>query len=222
MRKSITMLLALVLCLSLCACGIGGKEATCSHNYYLSDYSDATNSSNGYKKFTCSNCGHTYQEILPAKEGSSSSNVDETEEADLTRERSVNLFDLPIYSDKDVITGAVDSLKYCSERTDVDGWKHINCYEICGGTGEKWVRYELNGKYTTIIGELYDANSSGGAGWLEFYDGEDFIAATPKIDKNTSSIEFEIDITGVEYLTVHFCATEAGTWMIADDVMLTK
>lgn len=228
MKNTISILLALVLCLSLCACGISTKEATCAHNYYLSDYSDATSSSNGYRKFTCSNCGHTYQEVLPANEelSSSNTNANETKDVDLTHTRSVNLFDLPVYSDKNVVTGSgVLSLVYCSELTDVDGWKHTNCYQICGSSGitEKWVRYELNSKYTTIVGNLYYfTRDGGGAGWLEFYDGEDFIAATPKIDENTSSTEFKIDITGVEYLTVHFRATKAGTWMIADDIMLTK
>ena len=30
-----------------------------------------------------------------------------------------------------------------------------------------------------------------------------------------------IDITGVEYLTVHFCSTDTN-WIIADDIMLIK
>lgn len=214
-----SILLILVLCISLCSCGQNNSNANCAHSYYLSDYVDATNSTNGYKVFTCSNCKNSYQEILPAKSGNSSANANDSEDTDLTRKRSVNLFDLPVYSEH---MGDVVSLSYCSERTDVDGWKHTGCYEICGNTQEEWVRYELNGKYSTIVGELFDANASGGAGWLEFYDGEDFVAATPKIDESTSSVEFEIDITGVEFLTVHFCATEAGTWMIADDVILTE
>lgn len=217
MKKAISVCLVLVICLSLCACGADSNDdaAICAHNYYLSDYLDATGSANGYQKYTCSNCGHTYQEVIPAK----GTNANESQEPDLTRKKSVNLFDLPIYSDE---MGTVLPLIYCSELTDVDGWKHTSCYEICGRTTETWVRYELNGKYTTIVGKLFDANDAGGAGWLEFYDGEDFLAATPKIDENTSSVEFTIDITGVEFLTVHFCATRAGTWMIADDVMLTN
>lgn len=222
MKKTIIIFLTFVLYLSLCACGSNIADEACIHNYYLSDYCEATSSSNGYKKYTCSNCEHTYQEVLPMREESAASDTKEAGEVDLTRQRTANLFDLPVYSNKNVLTGAVDSLKYCSERTDVEGWKHTNCYEICGGTDERWIRYELNGKYTTIIGELYDANNSGGAGWLEFYDGEDFLAATPRIDENSSSVEFEIDITGVEYLTVRLCATKAGTWMIADDIILTN
>ena len=217
------MFIVLVLCLFLAACDAAGKETSCTHNYYLSDYSDSTTSSNGYKEFTCSNCERTYREVIPAiGEVSSFNNDDVNESVDLTRKKSANLFDLPVYSDEDVLSGAVKTLEYRSETTDVDGWKHTDCYEICGGKFERWVRYELNSKYTDMVGELYDANDWGGAGWLEFYDGEDFIAATPKIDENTPSVEFKIDITGVEYLTVHFCATEHGTWLIADDIMLSN
>ena len=222
LTQHISRVLLLIISVSLMLTFLGcssNKQTSCNHNYYLSDYSDATASANGYKKFTCSNCGNTYQEVVPAKGGESASNNQETEEADLTRKKSVNLFDLPIYSDK---MGNVVSLSYCSERTDVDGWKHKNCYEICGSKNEEWVRYELNGKYSTIDGKLFRAGDGNGAGWLEFYDGDDFIAATPKVDKTTTSTEFEIDISGVEYLTVHFCASESGTWMIADQIMLIK
>lgn len=221
-------LLAAIMITTFCGCSAIPQKA-CNHNYYLSDYSDATVSDNGFKKFTCSNCGNSYQEVIPSKEVSvhaetskAASDVPEETTPDLTRKRSVNLFDFPMYSDKDVINGAVDKLVYRSEEIDVDGWKHNDCYMICGSTSEAWARYEVDGKYTTVSGNLYDANSAGGSGWLEFYDGEDFLAATPKVDNETTSIEFEIDITDVEYLTVHFRSTKAGTWMIADDIVLTK
>lgn len=220
-------LMTAIIVTTFCGCSVISQKS-CNHNYYLADYTDATSSGNGYKKFTCSSCGNSYQEVIPAKEASArdefknTTNVPDEPTPDMTRKRSANLFDLPVYSDKDVINGAVDKLVYRSEEADVDGWKHNNCYMICGSTGEAWVRYEVNGKYTTVSGNLYDANSAGGSGWLELYDGEDFLAATPKVDSETTSVEFEIDITGVEYLTVHFRSTKAGTWMIADDIVLTK
>jgi len=238
MKKTITsaktskiiliVLTALLMVVSFCGCSAASQK-DCNHNYYLFDYAEASTTTNGYKEFTCSNCGNSYKEIIPIKEAieakEANAMVPQTtkEEApDLTRKRSVNLFDLPVYSDKEVFSGGVNDLCYSPEKTDVDGWKHKDCYMICGSTYESWVRYEINGKYTTVSGNLYDANSSGGSGWLEFYEGEDFLAATPKVDNENSSVEFEIDITGVEYLTVHFCATKAGTWMIADDVMMTN
>ena len=224
MKRTIALFAAIVLVFSLCGCSSKTDEP-CAHNYYLSDIVDATSKTTGVKTFTCSKCGNTYTEVIPRQEDSSvqNSTSKETEpEEDLTRKRSVNLFDYPQYSNKNVITGITDKLKYSAEETDVDGWKHTDCYMVCGSTTEAWVRYEINGKYTTLSGSLFDANTSGGSGWLEFYDGDEFIAATKRVGDGTSSTEFEIDITGVEYLTVHFCSTHAGTWMIADDVILTK
>ena len=219
------ILVAATIATIFCGCSIIPQKI-CNHNYYLSDYTDATTSNNGFKKFTCSGCGSSYQEVIPTKTASTPTEapqntvtVPEETTPDLTRKHSVNLFDLPVYSCED---GYVDSLCYRAEETDVDGWKHKDCYIICGSEFERWYRYELNGKYSTVSGTIYDYANSGGSGWLEFYDGKDFMAATPKVDNETTSIEFEIDITNVEYLTVHFRSTEAGTWMIADDIVLTK
>lgn len=229
MRKSIIstriskigalMLAAMIVLTSFAGCSAGQKD--CDHNYYLSNHKDASVTANGYKEYTCSECGNSYQEVIPAKEAVASSENGK-EEADLTRKRSVNLFDLPVYSDEEVINGIVLSLSYSAEETDADGWKHTDCYRLCGAKTERWIRYDIGGKYSTVSGNLYDANSSGGSGWLEFYDGEDFLAATPKVDSETVSVEFEIDISGVEHLTVHFRATEPGTWMIADDIILAN
>ena len=146
----------------------------------------------------------------------------QTSKPDLTRKRSVNLFDLPVYSNKNAIDGVLNKFSYASEATDVDGWKHEDCYQICGTDQEAWMRYELNGKYTMARGNLYDLNASGGSGWLEFYDGDDFLAVTPRVDRITTAVDFEIDITDVQFLTVHFCAAESGTWFIADDIILTN
>ena len=219
------ILVAATMATIFCGCSIIPQKI-CNHNYYLSDYSEASTFSTGFKKFTCSGCGHSYQEVIPAKTATApmeapqnTVTVPEETTPDLTRKRSVNLFDYPLYSSE---CGIVQTLNYCSEAIDVDGWKHKDCYTLCGSKTENWYRYELNGKYTTVSGELFDANSSGGSGWLEFYDGEDFLAATPKVDSETTTVEFEIDITGVEYLTVRFRATEPGTWMIADEILLTK
>ena len=216
------LLLTAIMVTTLCGCSVIPQK-NCNHNYYLADYTDATSSANGYKKFTCSNCGDFYQEVIPAKEGSiqkeEHNNIsDKPEETtpDLTRKRSVKLFDLPVYSDKD------PWLHYISEEDDVDGWKHSDCYKLCGSRTESWVRYELDGKYAMLSGNLYAARNFDDSAWLEFYDGEEFLAATPKLSDNATSVEFEIDISGVDYLTVHFCSDDSGNWMIADDIILTK
>lgn len=198
-------------------------EKICNHNYYLSDYSEATSSSTGFKKFTCSGCGSSYQEVIPTKTANApmeapqnTTAIPEETTPDLTRKRSVNLFDLPVYSSK------ADMIYYCAEDTDADGWKHTDCYCIAGLDYENWLRYEVNGNYTTISGNLYASYSNYGSGWLEFYDGENFLAATPKISSENTSTEFEIDITNVEYLTVRSCSNTSQYWMIADDILLTK
>lgn len=224
-RKIIGLvLLSAILIASFCGCSVTAQK-NCDHSYYLSNYAEATASTNGYKELTCSNCGNSYREVIPVKgaqgimteDGPVQDVVDEA--PNMTRKRSIKLFDYPLYSSE---CGIVQTLNYCAEETDVDGWKHKDCYKLCGSEYENWYRYELSGKYTTVSGTIYDANKAGGSGWLEFYDGEDFLAATPKVDEENTSVEFEIDITGVEYLTVHFRSTEPGTWMIADDIVLTK
>lgn len=220
-RKTGAMMLATMMMLvSFAGCSAGRKD--CDHNYYLSEHKDASVTDNGYKEYTCSECGNSYHEVIPAKEAMVSSEKGKEETRDLTRKRSVNLFDLPVYSDEEVVSGTVLSLSYSAEETDADGWKHTDCYRLCGAKTERWIRYDLGSKYSTVSGKLYDANNSGGSGWLEFYDGEDFLAATPKVDSQTVSVAFEIDISGVEYLTVCFRATEPGTWMIADDIILVN
>ena len=215
-------LIAAIMIATFCGCS-AIPQKSCNHNYYLADYAESTASGNGYKKFTCSNCGNSYQEVIPTKEVSArediskdTSDIPEETTPDLTRKRSVNLFDLPEYSSEN------QSARYYSELTDTAGWKHTNCYRIFGSTGESWIRYEIKGNYTTVSGNIFNYDTRGGAGWLEFYDGEDFLAATPKLDSQTSSVEFEIDITGVDYLTVQCSTTVPGIWLIADDIILTK
>ncbi len=216
-KRMVWSVIAIILLVLLYGCA--SQNQICNHSYYLSNYSAGSGSVNGYNEYTCSNCGNSYREIIPAKSASSDDN---TELEDLTRKKAVSLFDLPVYSDKNVFSSAVNSLSYCSEKTDVDGWKHTNCYQFCGSPHECWVRYELDGKYNTLSGKIFDYNDEGGTGWLEFYDGEDFVATSPKIGEGTSSAEFEIDISDVQYLTVHFRATEVGTWMIADKLIVSK
>lgn len=221
-------LIAAIMITTFCGCS-AIPQKSCNHNYYLADYAESTTSGNGYKQFTCSNCGNSYQEVVPSKEVSTreetskdTSDVPEETTPDLTRKRSVKLFDLPIYSDMRAFSGGVDRLHYISEEADVDGWKHSDCYKICGSRIETWVRYELDGKYTVLSGNLYAARNFDGSAWLEFYDGEEFLAATPKLSNRATFVAFEIDISGVDYLTVHFCSDDSGNWMIADNIILTK
>ena len=60
MKKAVSLILALVLCLSLCACG------ECEHTYEEAVTKDASCTENGTKTFTCSKCGESYTEELAA------------------------------------------------------------------------------------------------------------------------------------------------------------
>ena len=98
-------LLATVLPFSLYGCR-AKTEKVCDHHYYLSGYTAATSSSNGYQEFTCSECGSTYRETIPMDHTAGASS--QTSKPDLTRKRSVNLFDLPVYSNKNAIDGVLN------------------------------------------------------------------------------------------------------------------
>lgn len=165
----------------------------------------------------CSMCGCQLKEDEREKESASSGITQKPETV------KVNLFGLKAYSDKNVISGSgVQRLTHSNEEIDVDGWKHTDCYKLCGSEQDAYIRYELKGQYSKLTGNLYDSNSAGGAGWLEFYDGEKLIYTTERIGGSTTKTEFEFDISGVEFLTVYFRATESGTWMIADDIILSN
>lgn len=219
MKRTIALFIAMAFVFSLCGCSSKADEP-CAHNYYLSDIVDATTKSTGTKTFTCSKCGDTYTELIPKQEDSpvQDNTSKETEpEEDLTRKRSVNLFDLPIYYDHG------SYIVYVPEVMDIAGYGHDKCYVLNASYGEDWARYELDGKYTTLTGTIYAQEGDFWAsGWLEFYDGDEFLATSPKVNENDVSAEFEIDITGVKYLTVYFRSDSDFYQIIADDIILTK
>ena len=64
------VLIAAIMITTFCGCS-AIPQKSCNHNYYLADYAESTAYDNGYKKFTCSNCGNSYQEVIPTKEVSS-------------------------------------------------------------------------------------------------------------------------------------------------------
>ncbi|MBE6917848.1 MAG: hypothetical protein E7470_08130 [Ruminococcaceae bacterium] len=73
MKKIISLLLALVLCLSLCACSkdswqAGDSASNCNHNYQITENVASTCIANGYILYTCSLCQHTYRLEQPAIE----------------------------------------------------------------------------------------------------------------------------------------------------------
>ncbi len=102
----------------LCGCFADGQQP-CNHNHYLSDYQDASTSKNGFQEFTCSNCGNSYREVIPFMKNVADDELSAEEKPDNTRKKSVKLFDLPAYSDKDVLDYVAGGLSYESEVTDV-------------------------------------------------------------------------------------------------------
>lgn len=229
MRKLSCLVLAAVLMLSFVACSNKSQSQSCTHDYYLSDYTAPTSTTNGSNQYTCKICGNTYTEVISATgDNITSENKTSTQSTDGygKNSSSVTLFDLPVYSNK---TTGVDALSYRSEITDTSGYKHKNVYEVCGNEySDVYYRYELNGKYNVLTGTLYAqelVGIGGSTGWLEFYDGDDFIYSTGKVsDSETDSVDFSVDITGVDYLTVYLCADGgAGViWMILDPITLSK
>lgn len=194
---------------------------SCEHNYYRSD------STSEYDEYTCSECGKSYREAKESNNNDKNENnihtdKEESKSINITKPRTVPLFGLEYYSEKGMYSG-VKKIMYVSDTVDCDGWKHEDCYEIVGGTSKYYyIRYELNGKYSVINGELFAGKnfSEYDYGYLEFYDGEDLIATTQQISRENSSTEFEIDVEGVEFLTVYIYS-RAGAWMIAD-ITITK
>ena len=121
-----------------------------------------------------------------------------------------NLFDLPIYSETDYYKNSLDHcFSFCSSVEDARGYKHNDCYVIKVHSGNRsWIRYELNGNYKTLCGTFYrDKPSFSGysdASWIEIYDGDEWIYTTDKLTENNQTIELNLDISGVQYLTLYF------------------
>lgn len=238
MKKRIAFIVALLALSIPLLCGCAQSQVqNCNHNYYLADYKDPTASEAGYKKYTCSNCGNTYQEVVPpsgsaagsmsSDTNSNAANTTPSTEVDLTREKSVNLFELQIYSSHGGPSYNTTKPNYSSSETDSAGWKHEDCYMLACGYDDEWIRYELDGEYSTLKGNIYSGEDYYVVGevskWLEFYDGEDFLFSTEKLSDDSPSTYFEYDVKDVQYLTVHLRSTGDGWgYIIADDIILYK
>lgn len=139
--------------------------------------------------------------------------------------KKINLFDLGTYSDSGK---AVDPWSFYTSIEDVKGYKHENAYGFsCTSGDDNWVRFDLNGKYTTLEGTIYRREPMIGnedVSWLKFCDGEDFLYTTGKLSENNYTTSFTVDVTGVKYLTIYFCS-ESSYWngfIIADPLVISK
>lgn len=197
------------------------EEKTCTHDYYLSDYVAPSSGSNGYNVFTCKKCGDSYREVVPS---AGKQQAEEESNGGFGKSsRTVRLFDLPVYSKSE---NTVSFLEYVSDDTDTNGYRHSNCYMIAANSirNGTYLRYDLAGEYSTLSGKIYQLRGNTGVMWLEFYDGDEFLFSTDKLNDENKSVEFEFDISGVEYLTV-YAERESyidGIWIIADQIEITK
>lgn len=225
MKKILSAIFVLAMLLALLGCG----KKMCSHDYYASNYVPATTTSNGYTEYTCKLCGESYKEVIPQKEPTNSEGEHVNSPEDVggysKDSKTVNLFDLPIYSKSDDF---IDTVIFMDDAVDTKGYHHYNCYEVATSeSGLRYVRYDLGGKYRTITGTLFEFQSDsgrGGTGWLEFFDGEEFLFATDKVTDETSSVTFSFDISDVKYLTIYpKCNNQyACTWLGSDEIKISK
>ncbi len=230
--KKILLFLIGIAVLAVCFCAafsarfyFTGNE--CDHNYYRSDYVEASVGKEGYEEYTCSECGKTYTEVIPALKSSEieqpesgSGEPEQEEEKAEEEDTQVNLLDLPFYSTSEDYN---DPFEYETDIQDLDGWRHKDCYSVLctydEGIDACFTRWELDGAYNTLCGTICLRDKS--VNWLEFYDGNDLIYTTDKISEENTSTSFEIDVRDVEYLTM-YCYSDQVSWIIADDIILTK
>ena len=222
MRKQLR-LLALVLAVSVALSGCSSsKSATCEHSYYASDYSAPTTSENGYNEYTCKNCGDSYREVIPMLSADVTSTSAPEADNDGGRkkdDRTINLFDLPIYSS----SYSTSEPSFESDYLDISGYHHENCYILWGDRNNNWVRYDLGGNYSKLSCKLYGSHNSYGNTYVEFYDGDEFLGSTARMNQENPSTEYELDITGVEYLTI-YCKGESydSSHVIFDPITISK
>lgn len=220
MKKQINALL-LILVIFVLLCGCGNNDAdSCKHNYYVSDYSAPTANDNGYNKYTCSKCGDSYTEVI-AKLSADSSTDSSTAQDDYDSSgghkkdnRTINLFELPVYSSR-----RSNGPDFYADCEDDAGYRHSNCYKMFS---DSWVRYDLDGNYSKLHCKLYANYNIQGEIAVKFYDGEEFLGSTPKLSSNNTSVEFELDITGVKYLTVECEDGAYNDQIIFDPITISK
>lgn len=217
--KKLFRLLPLLLALIIALCGCGNNAASsCEHNYYTSDYLAPTANENDYTEYTCTKCGDSYKEVIPMNSSAETDNTQDDEESNgghKKGDRTINLFELPIYS-------STYEPGFESDCLDISGYHHENCYMMWSGKNE-WVRYDLDGKYSKLSCKLFSYHNSYGNVYVEFYDGEEFLGSTERINEDNPSTEYELDITGVKYLTIH-CKGESynSTFAIFDPITISK
>ena len=230
MKRLTLFVLVIVVFLMATGCGRANNSSqttSCDHDYYLSDYTAPTATQNGSSRYTCKKCGNTYTEIIPATGASSDQNSDNGSYS--RSSTKFNLADLPTYSISE--PGLFYVYSTATEVMDIKGYKHENVVYsetyASNDTNQGYVRYELKGKYSTLEGTIYLKDGSGDYVWLEFYDGEDFLYSTEKLNSDNYKVTFTFDISGVNYLTIYpkrvgIASSQLPKCIIWDKITVTK
>ncbi|MCI6927031.1 hypothetical protein [Butyricicoccus porcorum] len=203
----------------------GSAKAVCDHDYHRSDYAAATTDENGYEEFTCSKCGDSYREVIPALDGVSGSDSSSEENTGSTGNQLV-LFDLPEYSSSS--NEMISVSYYESDIVDVEGWHHKDCYTLCCGEKDKeksYIRWELDQKYESVSGSIYlEKEPRDGRCWLVFCDEDNTpIFTTDNLNNNAASVKFEFDVSEVKFLTMYaYCQDISNPWIIVDNIYITQ
>ena len=135
----------------------------------------------------------------------------------------VRLFDLDPYS-RDNFSS--DTLYHSKKAKDGKGYQHEDCFILYADKrGNRYLRYELGGRYSTLTGSFYARDDDGAQLWVEFYNGDTLLYVTPKLNSEAASVDFTLDVSGVEYLTVrprmgHFCSSMLSESIITDQFIL--
>lgn len=208
-KKFIACMLCICMC---CLCGCTGQDI----------HVDVTQTNNNDTAGVLEETKPTQQDTDSAD--TENSDQDETEdkenkEDDAAEEKQpVSIFELPVYN-------STMKPEFEANISDVDGWRHTDCYSFfCASTSlpkedEAYIRWELNGEYQTISGKLYETEVvEGYSYWLVFCDKDDTpIYTTERLTYDKTSIEFEFDVSDVDYLTMY--AYFEGSSLFPDDII---
>ena len=174
---------------------------------------------------------YSQQQTGYATEWTVSNQIDESKQASTSAKEKggtsrystrIELFNLEVYS----CTSWIYEPSFTAEATDSKGYRHQDVYELMPSWGDNYFRYDLgNEGYKKLTGTIYIMDALNGVYpvWLEFYDGDDFLFATQKLSSGRNSVEFEIDIEGVQYLTIYAKHSDFySNCIICEDFFLYK
>lgn len=210
-KKFIACMLCICMC---CLCGCTGQEIK-----VIQETNNGTAGILEDPKPTQQDADSADTENSEQDETEDKENKEDDAEDDAAEEKQpVSIFELPVYN-------STMKPEFEANISDVDGWRHTDCYSFfCVSTSlpkedEAYIRWELNGEYQTISGKLYETEVvEGYSYWLVFCDKDDTpIYTTERLTYDKTSIEFEFDVSDIDYLTMY--AYFEGSSLFPDDII---